>query len=326
MVPIATDGQRRGAVPEEESPAERTPLMITPLVSVIIPNYNYARFLPQALDSVLAQSYSNFEIIVVDDGSTDDSKAILRSYGERIRWFEQQNQGVSAARNRGVKESRGQLIAFLDADDIWLPLKLERQVQLFLDNPKLGLVHCGLEEINETGQSLRARCDGLDGWVAPQMLLFERPAILTAGSGAIVPRATFDFVAGFDTRLSTAADWDFCYRIALRQPVGFVPEVLIQYRIHNINMHSNINVMKHDMLIGYAKAFEQSAPEITRLRRRCYGNLHMVLAGSFFRSGAYWDFVRHALKSLWLTPNNSARVVGFPARWWTRRRLAGKLS
>lgn len=294
--------------------------MTRPLVSVVIPNHNYARFLSQTIESVLAQSYGNVEIVVVDDGSTDDSIAILRGYKEHVRWVEQPNQGVATARNRGVTESDGELVAFLDADDVWLPQKLVRQVQRFLDEPELGLVHCGVEDINEMGAPLRSHTDGLQGWVAKDLLLFKRPVILGGGSGTLIPRATFEKVGGFDERLSTSADWDLYCRIALSQPVGFVPEVLMQYRVHGANMHANIISMEHDMLLAYSKAFDIHNAEIQTIRRRCYGNLHINLAGSFFRSGRYFDFARHALKSVWLTPDNLAHVFGFPARWWDRRR------
>lgn len=300
--------------------------MIQPLVSVIIPNYNYARYLPQVLDSVLAQSYSNVEIIVVDDGSMDDSKAVLRNYEKHVRLVEQPNQGVSAARNRGVRESSGELLAFLDADDVWLPLKLERQVGRFLNQPELGLVHCGVEDISETGVTRQSHLDGLEGWVAKDMLLFRRPVILGGGSGLVIPRATFESLGGFDIRLSTSADWDFCCRVAIRQPVGFVPEVLMQYRVHGTNMHGNISLMERDMLLAYSKAFNSPGPELQELRRQSYGNLHMTLAGSFFRSGRYYDFTRHALKSLWLTPYNYVRILGFPLRLWNRHHFAGKVT
>lgn len=293
--------------------------MSKPLVSVIVSNYNYARYLPQALNSVLAQSYSNIEIIVVDDGSTDDSENVLRSYENHIRWIRQKNQGVSAARNRGVKETRGELIAFLDADDIWLPLKLERQVERFLDDPELGLVHCGMQEINDKGEPLCTHLDGMEGWVSKEMLLLRKTVVLGAGSSGLVSRDAFEAVGGFDTQLSTSADFDFVYRVAVRQRVGFVPEVLFQYRIHGTNMHAKIKLMEHDTLLIYAKAFSAPDPETQRMRRQCYGNLHMTLAGSFFRSGQYYDFSRHLLKSLWFTPSNCTRIGGFPARWWQRR-------
>src|SRR5260370_11913693 len=156
--------------------------MQLPKVSVIIPNYNYAHYIGQAVDSVLAQTYENTEIVVVDDGSHDTSEKLIAGYGERVRLIKQKNQGVSAARNTGVRETQGELLAFLDADDLWLPLKLEKQVQRFLDDHELGLVHCGIEEISGTGEHLRLRFDGLEGWVATEMLLFKRAVILGGGS------------------------------------------------------------------------------------------------------------------------------------------------
>ena len=294
-----------------------------PLVSVIIPNYNYARYLPQALDSVLAQTYPHVEIIVVDDGSTDETALVLCEYNERIRSFQHQREGVSVARNRGVQESHGQLIAFLDADDVWLPTKLERQVQRFLDDPDLGLVHCGWEAIDKMGAASDSHLDGLEGWVAKELLLLRRPAVLVVGSGAVVTRNVFEEIGGFDARLSTSADWDFSYRVAIGWRVGFVPEVLLQYRLHGTNMHASIRVMEHDTLLAFSKAFSSADKEIQQLRRRSYGNLHMMLAGSFFRAGQKADFARHALKSLWLTPGNLRRLLGFPLRryWKTETRF-----
>jgi glycosyltransferase involved in cell wall biosynthesis len=244
---------------------------------------------------------------------------ILKSYGSQIRWVKQKNQGVGAARNHGVRESTGELVAFLDADDCWLPLKIERQVHRFANDDQLGLVHCGVEEIDETGAHLRLQVDGLEGWVATQLLLFNRPVILGGGSGLMVSRASFDAINGFDIRLSTAADWDLFYRMAIRQRVGFVSEPLLKYRLHTSNMHSNLSAMEHDMMIGYAKAFDSGTYELARMRSQCYGNLHMVLAGSFFRAGRRGDFLRHAFKSLWLTPGNSSRLFGFPFRELRRR-------
>src|SRR4051795_3380132 len=104
-----------------------------PLVSVVIPNYNYGRYVRQAVDSVLAQTYPSVEIIVVDDGSSDDSVALLQSYGSSIKLVAQSNGGVHKARNRGIEESKGEFVAFLDADDWWEPTKLARQMELFAD-------------------------------------------------------------------------------------------------------------------------------------------------------------------------------------------------
>jgi glycosyltransferase involved in cell wall biosynthesis len=295
---------------------------MTPLVSVIIPNYNYGRYLRETIESVQRQSYTNLEVIVIDDASTDDSGDLLRHYARRVRWFTQQRQGVSAARNRGVQESRGTLVAFLDADDCWLPTKLQRQVERWCREPELGLVHCGAEMIDDSGNPLQSRLDGSEGWVAKEMLRFRRSVIPFAGSTALVSRRVFDVVGGFDARLSTSADWDFCYRVATRHRIGFVPEALVRVRMHQTNMHANIRVMEHDMLLAYAKAFRDASPQMRRIVRRSYGNLHMVLAGCFFRAGKPVDFARHALNSLWLTPENCTHLLGFPLRWWTRQRLS----
>lgn len=291
-------------------------------VSVVIPTYNYAHFLGQAIDSALAQTWPPSEVIVVDDGSSDNTPELLARYGDRIRVVHQRNRGLASARNTGAELATGDLLAFLDADDIWLSRKLERQVQRFLADPELGLVHCGVEEIDSSGAVLGRCLDGLEGWVATELLLFRRPVIRGGGSGVIVPRTLFEAIEGFDRRLSTAADWDLYYRIACRQKIGFVPDVLLQYRRHGANMHRNIQAMEHDMLLAYAKAFSRADPQLHRLRRRCYGNLHTVLAGSFFAVGQYWGFIRHASRSLLLTPTNLPQFVGYPVRRWHRRSMA----
>ncbi len=294
-----------------------------PLVSVIIPTYNHGRYLRQTVDSVLGQSYAHRDVIVVDDGSTDATDHILRSYGEQIRWIRQERQGVSAARNRGAREGRGELLAFLDADDWWLPRKLERQVARWLREPELGLVHCGESVIDEAGTLQQRRVEGLEGWVAEDLLRYERIVVIAPGSTVLLPRAAFEAIGGFDTQLSTFADWDFCYRIAVRYRIGCVPEALVTVRSHTSSMQRNVRAIEHDMLLAYHKAFRDGGPALRRLRRRCYGHLHMVLAGSFFTTGWRAQGFRHLLKGLWLTPQQSTRVLGYPLRWWSRRRASG---
>ena len=195
------------------------------LVSVVIPNYNYERYLRETIDSVVGQSYPHVEIIVVDDGSKDGSREILAGYGGKIRTIFQENQGVSATRNNGVKESDGEFIAFLDADDAWLPTKLEKQVQRFREDSSLGLVHVGVDEVDADGGSLVERLEGVEGNVSATLLMSKREGVLGGGSGFMVPRRVFEEVGGFDLRLSTSADWDLFYRIRERYAVGFVPEI-----------------------------------------------------------------------------------------------------
>jgi hypothetical protein len=160
----------------------------------------------------------------------------------------------------------------------------------------------------------------MEGRVASEMLLFRRTVILGGGSAAMVRRAAFEEVRGFDESMSTSADWDLYYRIACRYPVGFVPEILVRYRVHGSNMHKNVSAMASDMLRAYAKAFSEMDPGLSGFRRHAYGRLHAVLAGSFFRVGGYGGFVRHALKSLLLSPAGLGYFASYPVR---RLRRAG---
>lgn len=281
-----------------------------PLVSVIIPNYNYEAYIAGTIDSVLAQTYSNIEIIVVDDGSKDNSLSVLEKYGNRIKVIAQKNQGVSLARNNGVAASQGEYVAFLDADDIWLSSKIEKQLEKFSVGEEVGLVHCSMLYIDTNDQITGENRNGKEGWLAADVLLLEEGATVGIGSTSLVRKTVFDEVGGFDPRQTTAADWDFSYRVAKRYKIGFVSEPLVRYRLHGSNMHSNIGAMEHDVKIGFEKAFADMSPAVQDIRSKCYGNFHYMLAGSYFRAGEYDAFVTNALKSVWYKPGNIKRYLG----------------
>lgn len=290
--------------------------MNLPKVSVIIPNYNYGKYIRKTVDSVLAQTYPKIEIIVVDDGSEDDSLEVLKGYNGKISVIEQRNQGVSRARNCGVANSQGEYVAFLDADDLWLPEKLEKQMARLKADPEIGLVHCQMKFIDTEGQPCGKNESGMEGWVAKEFLLFEQGVVVGAGSTSLMPRKVFDEIGGFDHRQSTAADWDLGYRVAAKYKIGYVPEELVLYRLHGSNMHGNIKAMEHDMLLGYEKAFADGAAAD---RNECYGNLHKTLAGSYFHAGQYAGFARNAFKSLWYRPSNFGYFAKFPVRRLQRK-------
>ncbi|HMO80754.1 MAG TPA: glycosyltransferase [Pyrinomonadaceae bacterium] len=285
-----------------------------PLVSAIIPNYNYARYVGEAVESALSQTYPNIEVIVVDDGSKDNSLKVLEKYRDRVKIIEQVNSGVCVARNRGVAESAGEYIAFLDADDVWLPAKIERQVEKFASEDVLGLVHVGVTDIDALGKELATHLDGMEGDVASELMMFESAVILGGGSGVMIPRKVFDKVGGFDDSLSTSADWDIYFRISSSFPVGFVDEPLLKYRLHGSNMHSNIKRMEHEMLFAYRKGFAASERDGKVDEGKAYGGLFRVLAGSYFRAGKYGDFLRTAVKSVWYRPAGIGYFAAFPLR------------
>ena len=212
--------------------------MIKPLVSVIIPTYNRAQYICNAIDSVLAQTYRNIEVIVVDDGSTDDTRCILSRYGPNIRYVFQNNAGPSAARNNGITKARGRLIAFLDSDDIWLPEKLERQVQLIADSRDIGLVNCGYYAIDASGK-ITTGPTIMKNYKNKKLFLKEFMVhnILCAGvSGSLIKRDCFDKLGLFNEDLWAGEDWDMWLRIAKHYDVKFVEEPLIKYRLHGANL------------------------------------------------------------------------------------------
>ncbi len=294
---------------------------MTPLVSVIIPNYNYARYVGEAVESALGQTYSNLEVIVVDDGSTDNSLEVLERYRDRVKIVEQQNSGVCVARNRGVAETKGEYIAFLDADDVWLPEKIEKQVKKFESDGDTGLVHVGVIDIDASGEKLATHLNGMEGAVASELMMFERAVILGGGSGVMIPRRVFDEVGGFDESLSTSADWDLYFRISSSFSVGFIGEPLLKYRLHGANMHSNIPRMESEMLSAYRKVFTENGRDGRFDKGKAYGSLFRVLAGSYFRSGKYGDFLRTAAKSVWYRPAGIGYFAAFPLRRFGKQRM-----
>jgi len=296
--------------------------MAVPLISVVIPNYNYGRYLPQAIDSALAQSYPHLEVIVVDDGSTDDSAAVQRQYGERVRWLQQRHQGVSAARNWGIQESRGEVVAFLDADDIWHPAKLERQAAL-LRNPAVGLVYCGVQYITAAGQPLATNVAGQRGRVLQELALLRAPGVPVNGSTLLVRQACLQRTGGFDVALSTSADWDLCRRIACHYEIELVREPLVLYRLHAAAMHRNVDLLAHDMLHAFARMFaDPAAAAVYALRRRCYGHLYLTLSGSYLHAGRWDKCLKYAVWSVLTWPPALAYVAALPMRRVRRRRNA----
>lgn len=288
-----------------------------PTVSVVIPNYNYGRFIAEAIESVLAQTHPIQEIIVVDDGSTDDSIEIIKRFSAKVKLISQQNRGVGAARNVGVKSSNGEFIAFLDADDIWLPTKIEEQLKGFTD--KVVLVSCGKREFDsQNGKTLVVRLPDRIEWSAEDILL-RRYSLVLGCSALMTRRKTFEEIGDFDEQLAIAEDWDFCYRAAKHGKVTCVPKVLVDYRSHGGNVHLKTLKLERFTLLAYENIFREADEKTLRLQSRCYGNLHKILAGAFFQSGDYRAFINHTIKALWYEPRQLAYYLKFPARYLKRR-------
>ncbi len=201
------------------------------LVSAVIPTFNRAKDVVLAIESVLAQTYKPIEILVCDDGSKDDTaEVITRTYGDRVRYLPKPNGGVSSARNWGIERATGEVIAFLDSDDEWLPTKIEKQMAILAARPKVGLVLAGIVEIDgtrtPTGRTTTRRDDyPRDGAILPDVVRCPK----MCPSTAIVRTAIARQVGGFDITLRTAEDLDFFLRAARLCEIAVVAEPLILY-------------------------------------------------------------------------------------------------
>jgi glycosyltransferase involved in cell wall biosynthesis len=287
-----------------------------PLISAVIPVYNGEEFVADAIRSVLAQTYSPVECILVDDGSTDGTAAVVRTFGAAVRYIRCRNEGVAAARNRGAAAARGELLAFLDVDDVWLADKLLRQMDLLQQQPYNAAVLCPLRVVNRDLRPLAVRQLGSLTDLLRRLLLLDGITMNGISQAALIRRTCFEAVGGFDPRLGTSADWDFLVRFLLRYSLGWVDEPLVLYRLHGNNMSHNVRAMEHDMLLALEKFFasKELCPELRALRHRAYANLHRLLAGSYFVNHELRPFLHHACASLLHHPRVLPYFLAFPLR------------
>lgn len=203
------------------------PSLDKPRFSVIIPVYNGERFIGETIQSVLAQTYKAAEIIIVDDGSSDNTAAVVEQYSGQIAisYARQQNKGPSAARNHGVSLARGDWIAFLDADDLWYSNKLQTHRDYIMNNPDVALFWCDMSNIDEQGQA-RRDSKGRDPLA---QIIFNRP-VCPLPSSAVVRKNVFDLTTGFNPILRCYEDVEYFFRLANAFPVMYMPEKLFGYR------------------------------------------------------------------------------------------------
>lgn len=200
------------------------------VISVITPTYNRARFLPAAVASVLSQTFGDFELIIVDDGSEDNTPDVLKPFfaDRRVRYVYQENQGQSHARNLALKQATGDFIAFLDSDDVWARDKLEKQLAVFRANSEVDIVHGDEAIINEQGsvvslQNMRR----YSGRITRYLLADNSVSITTA----LVRRRCFDEMGGFDTSVGVADDYELWLRFSARYCYQYEPGIVASYRV-----------------------------------------------------------------------------------------------
>lgn len=242
-----------------------------PLVSVIIPAYNAERFIADAVRSVLDQSWRELEVIVVDDGSTDGTADRVRPFlaDPRVRYVRQENAGPAAARNRGIELAHGDYVAFCDADDLWLPAKLERQMPLFR-NPAVGLVYCLGDQFTDSGGpvTLGAPLPPQRGKTFWEVLAGNFLMLPTA----VVRRQCLEHVGGFDAALRTAEDSHLYARLAHEYEFDYVDEVLFRRRVHadSLSLRPDIAPTTLEALRRIAELYPECSLRTSRRMRRIY--------------------------------------------------------
>ncbi len=218
-------------------------------VSVIIPTYNCVRFLSESIQSALSQTYQDFEIIIIDDGSKDNTREIVEGFIQRnpgkIRYIYQENGGLAVARNTGIKNSNGKYIALLDSDDTWLPNRLSAQIPIMESDSKIGLVHANITRINEEGQPVRTPSRDREFLLGDIFeYIFLRKTDIACPT-VLFRRECCDKVGLFDEYLTRLGceDRELWLRITQHYKVGYVDEVLAHYRILNNSMSKNLEKM-----------------------------------------------------------------------------------
>lgn len=260
------------------------PVVTQPTVSVIVPTYNRGDLVTQAVDSLLRQTVPPDEIIVVDDGSTDHTRAALEPFMARIRYIHQENGGLAAARNRGIRESRGELLAFLDSDDLWEPRMLEAALETFRRHPEAGAVFTADRDIDHNGHPTgRVHTKRSPGIHFTPLSMLTRDTGVGCGRPPIVRRAWVEKLGMFDETMRCAVDCDMWLRYAFSVPMVLQPEPLVRRRVHGANLSFDYGRDAEDWL-RILDRLESSHADFVRGNRWAY---RRVLAKHHLRKGRH---------------------------------------
>lgn len=283
--------------------------MYDPLVSIITPVYNGEQYLLETIESALAQTYQNFELLIVNDGSTDNSADIIKPYlkDSRVKYIEQKNAGVAAARNTAIKQARGKYVGFLDQDDLWLNNKLEVQIAALEQDMNVALVHSRHDVIdlmgNKTDYHLIPRASG---YCLKDLFKENRIAVLTV----LIRKTIFDEIGLFNEQLSGVDDYDMWLRVTLKYPIKYINQSLASYRFHDSNISKDsFKMTVLDLKTINTFLFEN--PTVINLigkktvRARLY-ELHHQLGGWY--AWGDQDFYQ-AKKQYWLAIQNNPFVL-----------------
>lgn len=279
-----------------------------PTISVVIPAYNAERTILETVASVLQQTFSDFELIVIDDGSRDRTVELLQSIkDERLKVFSYENGGLPVARNRGISRSTGEFITFVDADDLWTPDKLELQLAALQQHPEAGVAYSWTSCIDEQGELLFQYAPTFyEGNVYAQLLIGD---FIYSGSNTMIRRQAIESAGEFDPTFKSCEDWDYWLRLAVRWPFVVVRKHQILYRRSSGAMSSKIDVMKEAALIAIDKAYKAAPPELQSLKNQTLTSFYKYCAELYLRYSTNLDGISKAGHNLWLASRANPKVV-----------------
>lgn len=278
----------------------------TPKLSVIIPTYNHARYIQRAINSLLEQSFKDFETIVVDDGSTDNTRDIINSYGDSIKYIYQQNHGPASARNTGIEASKGEYIALLDSDDYFAKENLKRKLSFLEGNKHVGWVYSDWQYVDHHGNYLERGSEKfvysdkkLSGEITKE-LLYSRNYI--SPCTVVIKRLILDDVGYFDPMIPSQEEYDLWLRISVKYPIYYLNEVLAYVTVHSDSLSGDFSKWAYGNALIIDK-IEKILPDNFTVRRRMMDRMHAdkytFLARGFVQKGefkkalnAYWQSIK----------------------------------
>jgi glycosyltransferase involved in cell wall biosynthesis len=277
--------------------------MVMPTISVIIPAYNAEQTILETIQSIQQQTFKDFELIVINDGSTDRTLEILNQINEpRIKVFSYNNGGLPTARNRGISNASSEFISFIDADDLWTAEKLESQLMALQQNPNAGVAYSWTLNMRDEGQSVsfaQGASSTLEGNVYQDLLLGN---FIGSGSNILIRRSVIEMIGEFEPTMRSFEDWDFYLRAAAKCEFVVVAKPQILYRQTSQSMSSKVDVMEQEGLRAIERAYQTAPPEIQYLRNKSLAFLYRYCAGLCLANNNSIDAnsLKYAQEKLWM--------------------------
>ena len=243
-------------------------------VSVVIPAYNKAELTVKTVESVLSQTYKNIEIIVVDDGSTDNTKDLLKPYVGKIQYIHKDNGGACSARNVGIRKSTGEYICLIDCDDTYLPKKIEKSVAYLEKHPECGFVHTAAYLVDEKGNIITQHSHKWahkTGWIS-KYLLFKN---FICNSTVVIRKSCFEKVGLFDEEIFTPGDWDMWLRLSENYKVGYISKPLTKYMVSSSFIFNNLIRAQEEELKVIGKIFKRFPQMSKKLKGKIMSSFYL---------------------------------------------------